>query len=154
MNRHENTMHTTTLFAEVYGCNLCEYSTQHRSNLNEHIKDTHSQQSRVFYSSSRKAHKQNAYETSQNLSEKPLHCNKCNYQTKLKRELNRHKSGHTEKSTPVWTPKFNGRNENGRNLKPMSECDQCEENFYHEDEAGLHMKYFHGSIDNKKSSQQ
>ena len=148
LNRHDNTMHSSPVFPEVFGCNLCGYSTQHRSNLDEHIKDTHSQQSRYFYSSSRKVHKEN-------LSEKLLHCNKCNFQTKLIRELSRHKAGHIEKSTPrVWTRKFNGRNEENRNLKPMSECGQCEEKFYHEDEADLHMKYFHGPIDENYSCHQ
>ena len=56
LNRHDKTMHTQSEFPEVFG-----YSTQHRDNLREHVQNTHTHQSRVFYSSFRKAYRERAY---------------------------------------------------------------------------------------------
>ena len=132
-------MHSQSEFPEVFGCNQCQYSTQHRSNLDEHIQNSHSQQSRIFYSSVRKTYKEREHSTNQQNSDKHLH-------EEQKKEKNKFGNG-------IWTPKFNGRDLQYNNSKPISKCTNCSEDFYHEDELALHKEYFHGSTKNRVNQQ-
>ena len=143
LNRHDKTMHSQTEFPEVFGCNRCQYSTQHRDNLREHVQNTHTQQSRVFYSSFRKAYRERAYSAKQTNSDYPFNF-----------EHSREKQKEESKSVNgSWTPKFNFRNSQDNNPKPISKCTSCAEKFHHEDELALHKEYFHGSTKNRINQQ-
>ena len=136
-------MHSQSEFPEVFGCNRCQYSTQHRENLREHVQNTHTQQSRVFYSSFRKTYRERAYSAKQTNSDYPFNF-----------EHSREKQKEESKSVNgSWTPKFNFRNSQDNNSKPKSKCISCAENFYHEDEIALHKEYFHGSTKNRINQQ-
>ena len=51
LKRHESQMHPSEDFVdEVFLCNECDFSTRYESNLRKHVKFTHEQSSRYFYS--------------------------------------------------------------------------------------------------------
>lgn len=139
LRRHDRVMHRDE---EIFACNGCEYTTQYKEKLNEHIQLEHSQQtrSRYFYSTSRNTHNKTNYERyakKQSFTDTPINCNSCDYKTYSIDDLKNHKMCHNQEKHP----KFNGRNKDID--KPTSSCDKCEEKFWHMDEKALHMAYFH-----------
>ena len=140
LSRHDRGMHEE----EISACEKCPYTTQYREKLEEHVKEEHSNQtrSRIFYATSRKAHRAK--------DDKPSHCTSCDFKSYSLEELRSRKKHHNHENVKSHgklnsnnasgAPKFNGRN---TNMDPLSTCDKCEEKFWYTDEIALHMEYFH-----------
>ena len=140
LRRHETQMHDQNLSYEIYGCQTCQFSTQHKEILDNHIQLEHNQKSRYFYRQkvSKLDDKENCH-PQVSVPERSYSCNSCDFSTKSPGNLREHKSIHTRQA--AQKPKFSGPPSDRKSSN--FECSECKANFVYEDEHKLHREYFH-----------
>ena len=163
-------MHPSEDFVgEVFLCNECDFSTQYESNLRKHVKFTHEQSSRYFYSGRKKTtrekkepsettNEKNKASEARSFSEDLISCKSCDYQTKFIDDLKQHKKFHQKKNVKPFngashvpcSPEFNGDDKERSNGTEL-ECEKCDRKFNHKDALILHMEYFHETTRENKS---
>lgn len=146
-------------------CEYCDYTSDKRSNLDKHVKETHKKLEQkplccnhCDYTTVRQGDlKKHIKETHEKLEQNLLHCNHCDYTTVRQGNLNRHMLTHANKVHTIGKFKCDKcdfsddkKNRLTQHLKrkhPMVdnvfECRECDFRTLLEDELGKHIKEQH-----------
>lgn len=121
-------------------CECCDYTSDKRSNLDKHVKETHKKLEQkplccnhCDYTTVRQGDlKKHIEETHEKLEQNLLHCNHCDYTTVRQGNLNRHMLTHANKVHKIG--KF--------------KCDKCDFSDDKKNRLTQHLKRKHPMVDN------